>query len=170
MHWNLFQPNGANSCWSNLIRAELLDQSRSSPARGASARLMPKGSASSRFTFDPLRKDSSRFWQIPIDSIGLTRFEPARSIDRFIGVGWSRLERNSTKSCRFGTLQSIRTSSAWLEWIQADSTRFNYTSSSRCVCVCAAASWPHCLESCRRRQIDSRHIEPIRTPPRTVSR
>ena len=177
MHWDLFEPNGASSCWSNLIRAELLDQSRSSPARGASARLVPNGSASSRLIFDPLHKDSSRFWQIPIDSIGLTRFEPARSIDRFIRVGWSRLEGNLTKSCRFGPLQPIRTSSAWLEWIQADSARFNYTSSSRCVCVCvcvnvcvcAAASWPHCWESCKRRQTDSRRIEPNRTSTRTVS-
>ena len=177
MHWNVFVPNGASSCWSNLIRAELLDQSQSSPARGASARLMPNGSASSRLKFDPLRKDSSRFWQIASDSIGLNQFEPARSIDRFIRVGWSRLEGNSTKAGRFGPLQSIRTSSAWLEWIQADSTRFNYTSSSRCVCVCegvsvclsAAASWPHCLESCKRRQTDSRRIEPNRTSTRTLS-
>ena len=84
MHWNVFVPNGASSCWSNLIRAELLDQSRSSPARGASARLVPNGAASNRLTFDPLHKNSSWFWQILIDSIGLTRFEPARSIDRFI--------------------------------------------------------------------------------------
>ena len=135
MHWNVFVPNGASSCWSNLIRAKLLDQSRSSPARGASARLVPNGSASNRLTFDPLHKDSSRFWQILIDSTSLTRFEPARSIDRFIRVGWSRLEGNSTKTGRFGPLQSIRNSSAWLRWIQADSTCFNYTSSSRCVCV-----------------------------------
>ena len=137
MHWNLFEPNGASSCWSNLIRAELLDQSRSSPARGASARLMPNGSASSRLTFDPLRKDSSRFWQILIDSIGLNQFEPARSIDRFIRVGWSRLKGNSTKTGRFDPLPI---DSHFFSLAGVDSSRFNslqlYQFEQVCVCVC----------------------------------